>query len=100
MAKYIKADDLMAGARDFLDGVIFVEKGSQSGKMKTLVERMLHHVIRTAPAEDVEPVVRCKVCLKREQKDEFYWCKPCGYRCHDGEWYCPAGVRRAEDDSK
>lgn len=99
MAKYIKTDDLMAGARDFLAGVIFVEKGSRSGKTKTLVENMLRHVIRTAPAEDVEPVVRCKVCAKREQEDMFYRCAACGYKCNDGEWFCPAGVRRDEHAS-
>lgn len=98
MAKYIKADDLMAGARDFLAGVIFVEKGGRSGKIKTLVESMLHHVIRSAPAGDVVPVVRCEKCAKRGKKDEFFWCKPCGYRCNEKDWFCPAGIRRDEDE--
>lgn len=98
MPKYIKADDLMAGARDFLAGVFYVGMPGRSGKTKALIEHLIRHVIRTAPAEDVVQVVRCKVCAKREKKDEFYWCKPCGYRCHDDEWYCPMG-RRAKDES-
>lgn len=99
MPKYIEAGAVLQSASDFLDGVLFVERGSGSGKLKALVECALNHAIKTVPAEDVEPVIRCKNCGKRDMKDELYWCKPCGYRCHDGEWYCPAGVRRDEDAS-
>ena len=97
MPKYINADNLIGGARDFLAGAFYVGTPGRSGKTKALIEHLIHHVVRTAPAEDVVAVVRCEVCAKREKKDEFFWCKPCGYRCHDETWYCPAGVRRAED---
>lgn len=96
--KYIKASTLLGSGRDFLAGVLFIEKGRRSGKTQTVMEEMLRHVIRTAPAEDVVPVVRCKVCAKREQEDMFYHCVPCGYKCNDGEWFCPAGIKGDEDE--
>lgn len=99
MAKYIKVDDLMAGAGDYLAGVAFVKMGRGSGKTQLAMIEMLNHLTKTAPAEDVVPVVRCKVCTKREQDDMFYRCVPCGYKCNDGEWFCPAGVRRNGDES-
>ena len=98
MAKYIKAETLMDSGRDFLAGVLFVERGRRGGKTQALVEEMLRHIVRSAPAEDVVPVVRCEDCGKREKKDEFFWCKPCGYRCNEKDWFCPAGVRRDEDE--
>lgn len=97
MPKYIKVDSVLDGGRDFLAGVLFIEKGRRGGKTQALVEEMLRHIVRTAPAEDVVAVVRCEVCAKREKKDEFFWCKACGYRCNEKNWYCPAGVRRPED---
>ena len=91
MPKYIKAEDIITGGRDFLAGVLFVEKGGRGGKTKAMLEELLRHVIRTAPPEDVEPVVRCKLCRKREKRDEFYWCRPCGYKCKQEDWYCADG---------
>ena len=101
MPKYINADDLVAGAQDFLKGVFFVSKGGQqSGKTMALVESLVRHVIQTAPAEDVEPVVRCKDCGRRmvkiTEKETLSWCKACGYRCNDDNWYCPVGRRKNE----
>lgn len=100
MPKYINADNLVSSGRYFLQGVFFVQKGGQqSGKTQALVEELLRHVIRTAPAEDVAPVVRCKECAKRTVKVELpavrYWCKACGFRCNDDSWFCPVGRRKS-----
>lgn len=91
MSKYIKAEGLLKSGCDFLAGVLFVEKGRREGRTKAMLEELLRHVIRTAPAEDVEPVVRCKLCQRREKRDEFYWCSPCGYKCNREDWYCADG---------
>ena len=90
--KYIKASTLLGSGRDFLAGVLFIEKGRRSGKTQAVMEEMLRHVIRSAPAEDVVPVVRCKACAKRKQEDMFYKCAPCGYKCNEGDFYCAEGV--------
>ena len=95
--KYIKADDVLNCGRDFLAGVLFVEKGSRGGKMQALAEALMKHITRNAPAEDVVAVVRCEKCAKREKKDEYFKCTPCGYRCNENDWYCPAGVRREDE---
>ena len=100
MPKYINADNLVTGAQGFLKGVFFVTKGGQqSGKTLALVERLVRHVIQTAPAEDVEPVVRCKDCLNRmrNDRDNLWWCMHTGYRCNDDNWYCAGGKRRTDD---
>jgi hypothetical protein len=89
--KYLKASTVLESGRNFLAGVLFIEKGRRGGKTQAMVEELLRHVIRTAPAEDVVPVVRCGCCTKREKKEEYFWCKACGYRCNDDYWYCPAG---------
>jgi len=99
MPKYITTENLLAGAGDYLAGVAFAKMGRGSGKSQLAMIEMLNHLTKTVPAEDVRPVVPCKICSKREMKDGFYWCKPCGYRCHDENWYCPAGVRRVKDES-
>ena len=93
MPKYINADDFIRGGRDFLAGVLFVEKGRREGKTKAMLEELLRHVIRTAPVADVEPVVRCENCAKRGRREEFYWCRPCGYKCNEGKFYCADGER-------
>lgn len=98
MPKYINADNLLTGARDFLAGVFFVRKGGrQGGKTQAMAEELVRHVIRSAPAEDVVAVVRCGTCTKREKKEEHHWCRACGYRCNDDDWYCPVGRRSCED---
>ena len=102
MPKYIKADNLVTGAQDFLKGVFFVTKGGQqSGKTLALVERLVRHVIQTAPAEDVRPVVHgrwlssgcgfdcCSECRKVyadgyftamgiKPRERFSYCPNCG----------------------
>lgn len=99
MAEYIRKDSVISRGRDFIAGVLFVRKGRSSGKTQEMFVELMNHVVSNTPAEDVVPVVRCKVCAKREQEDMFYRCVPCGYKCNDGEWFCPAGVRRDEDAS-
>lgn len=101
MPKYIKVDNLIGGARDFLSGVLYVRKGRSGGKSLSAVIEIVNRVAELAPAEDVEPVVRCKSCEKRvsRREEKRWWCKPCGYRCNDDEWYCPMG-RRAEDGKR
>lgn len=91
--KYIKAETLMDSGRDFLAGVMFVSRSRGNGKSQQLMIEMLRHIVEAAPDEDVVPVVRCEACGKREKKDEFYWCKACGYRCNEKDWFCPSGVK-------
>lgn len=99
MAEYIRKDSVISRGRDFLAGVLFVRKGRSSGKTQEMFVELMNHVVSNTPAEDVVPVVRCEKCAKRGKKDEFFWCKPCGYRCNEKGWFCPAGVRRDGDES-
>ena len=64
-----------------------------------ILKATVNNVLDGLPAVDAVPVVRCKACAKREQEDMFYKCVPCGYKCNDGEWFCPAGIRRDEGES-
>lgn len=51
--------------------------------------------IENLPALDVQPVVRCKDCAKR---DRAFMCPPMyfGFYPHD-DWYCADGVRDGGD---
>lgn len=96
MAEYIERDALLKKAIKEQRFVFWKDDVINNERVVLTCYKDLADVVRSIPAADVVPVVRCKECRYWQDNNGGYPCGECKWRgdeTPDAEDYCSAGER-------